>query len=249
MIGDIMAVSRLRMATDGEGVSTLVTFYDCPLHCKYCVNEGCHKKEDFLFATRRAAYKSEELIEVLRKDEIYYLMTGGGIVFGGGEPLLQSAFIHEVCKQADSSWKKRIETSLNVPWSCVETLLDDLDEWIIDIKDMNPLIYKKYTGADNENVLTNLLRMRDIVQPERMDIRVPHMEGFNTPDDVEKSVKWIQDTLHVKPEVFTYYHFSYTTRERKRTPKLQIPKFLMKPDEDDDQRKTNQNDKHNNCGR
>ena len=79
MTGDIMAVSRLRMATDGEGVSTLVTFYDCPLHCKYCVNEYCHRKEDRLPRTPEAAYRPEELIEVLRKDEIYYLMTGGGI--------------------------------------------------------------------------------------------------------------------------------------------------------------------------
>ena len=122
MTGDIMAVSRLRMATNGEGVSTLVTFYDCPLHCKYCVNEYCHRKEDRLPRTPEAAYRPEELIEVLRKDEIYYLMTGGGIVFGGGEPLLQAAFIHEVCRQSDFGWKKRIETSLNVPWSCVEIL-------------------------------------------------------------------------------------------------------------------------------
>lgn len=232
MTGDIMAVSRLRMATDGEGVSTLVTFYDCPLHCKYCVNEYCHRKEDRLPRTPEAAYRPEELIEVLRKDEIYYLMTGGGIVFGGGEPLLQAAFIHEVCRQSDFGWKKRIETSLNVPWSCVEILLDDLDEWIIDIKDMNPVIYEEYTGADNENVLTNLLKMRDMVQPERMHIRVPHIKGFNTPDDVEKSVAWLKDTLHVEPEVFSYCHFLYTASEREETSELQIPEFFMKTDED-----------------
>lgn len=36
MIGDIMSISRLRMGTDGKGVSTLVAFFDCPLHCIYC---------------------------------------------------------------------------------------------------------------------------------------------------------------------------------------------------------------------
>lgn len=119
MFGDVMSVSRLRMASDGKGVSTLVAMYGCPLHCKYCINEACHeifielpdfmkkddkksecKKED-RSGTPRALYKPEELVKVLRKDEIYYLMTGGGIVFGGGEPLLQSAFIHEVCQLAD----------------------------------------------------------------------------------------------------------------------------------------------------
>lgn len=228
MIGDIMTISRLRMATDGEGVSTLVAFYGCPLRCKYCVNECCHEKDGFITGTRRAAYRPEELIEVLRKDAVYYLMTGGGIVFGGGEPLLQSAFIHEVCRQAEPGWKKRIETSLNVPWEQVEPLIDDLDEWIIDIKDMNPLIYEKYTGKDNEYVLTNLLGLRDRVQPGKIHIRVPHIEGYNTPADVEKSVEWIRDTVHVEPEVFSYYHFSDAAGESKRTPVLQIPGFLMK---------------------
>lgn len=231
MIGDIMTISRLRMATDGEGVSTLVTFYGCPLRCKYCVNECCHEKEGFISGTRRAAYRSEELIEVLRKDAVYYLMTGGGIVFGGGEPLLQSAFIHEVCRQADPGWKKRIETSLNVPWEHVEPLIDDLDEWIIDIKDMNPLIYEKYTGKDNGFVLTNLLGVRDRVQPEKIHIRVPHIEGYNTPVDVEKSVEWVQNTFDVEPEVFTYYHFSDAAGKCKRTPELRIPEFLMKTDD------------------
>ena len=230
MIGDIMAISRLRMATDGQGVSTLVAFFDCPLHCKYCINESCHEKENSLSKTPRAAYQPEELIEVLKKDEIYYFMTGGGIVFGGGEPLLQSAFIHEVCQQADPRWKKRIETSLNVPWRCVEPRLDDLDQWIIDIKDINCLIYKKYTGTDNKKVLSNLLRMRDIVPPEKMHIRVPHIKGFNTPDNVAKSVEWLKNTLHIEPEVFTYYALSHT--QPKESQKLQIPKFLMKTEED-----------------
>ena len=232
MLGDVMAVSRLRMATDGQGVSTLVALFGCPLHCKYCANECCQEEEDFISGTPRAAYEPEELIKVLQKDEIYYRMTGGGIVFGGGEPLLQSEFIHEVCRLADPGWKKRIETSLNVSWSCVEPLLDDLDEWMIDIKDMDCSIYEKYTGADNEKVLSNLLRMRDLVPPEKMHIRVPHIKGFNTPDDVEKSVKWLKDTLHIEPEIFTYYVFLNTTKKPKGRPKLKKPKFLMETEED-----------------
>ena len=226
MIGDIMAISRLRMATDGQGVSTLVTFFNCPLHCKYCINDHCHEEPDFISTTPRAAYTPEALIEVLRKDEIYYLMTGGGIVFGGGEPLLQSAFIHEVCRLADPKWQKRIETSLNVSWDHVEPLLDDLDQWIIDIKDSDSLIYENYTGANNAEVLSNLYRMRDILPPGKLHIRVPHIEGFNTPEDVEKSVAWARDTIHVEPEVFTYYTSSLMTMKPKGIPKLKIPEFF-----------------------
>lgn len=88
---------------------------------------------------------------------------------------------------------------------------------------------------DNENVLRNLLIMRDIVPPERMHIRVPNIAGFNTPDDVEKSVEWLRDTLHIEPEVFTYQFFSRMAEEEKKESKLEIPKFLMKTDGDGEQ--------------
>ena len=223
MTGDVMSVSRLRMGSDGKGISTLVAMYGCPLHCKYCINDACHeifielpdfmkkydkepvyKKED-RSDTPRALYKPEELVKVLRKDEIYYLMTGGGIVFGGGEPLLQSAFIHEVCQLADDRWEKRMETSLNVPWENVEPLVEDLDEWIIDIKDMDPAIYKDYTGSNNEKVLDNLLKLRDVLKPEMFRIRIPRIRGYNTDEHVEESVLWIRRNIWVEPEVFDYY--------------------------------------------
>ena len=39
----IFAVSRLRMGTDGSGITVLVTFMGggCPLNCKYCLNPKC----------------------------------------------------------------------------------------------------------------------------------------------------------------------------------------------------------------
>ena len=146
-----MSISRLRMATDGPGVSTLVTFWGCPLQCEYCANWMCH---DAL--THREAYTPEQLVAILRQDDIYFKMTGGGIVFGGGEPLLQAKFIHDVCKIIDPLWKKRIETSLYAGWDEIELLIDDIDEWFIDIKDMNAQIYKSYTGKDNSIVIENI---------------------------------------------------------------------------------------------
>ena len=34
----LIGISRLRMGTDGHGVTTLVAFHGCPLRCKYCLN-------------------------------------------------------------------------------------------------------------------------------------------------------------------------------------------------------------------
>ncbi len=204
MIGDIMAISRLRMGTDGRGVSTLVTFFDCPLRCKYCINDFCHEDGGKSDGTVRGAYTPQELMEILVKDDIYYRMSGGGVTFGGGEPLLQSAFIHEVCKLADEGWQMRIETSLNVPWRYVEPLVHDIDEWIIDIKDINSFIYKKYTGVRIDNLMNNIYRMKKLVDASRFHVRVPRIPGFNTEENIEKSAAWIKRVLNIEPEVFDY---------------------------------------------
>lgn len=199
MTGDIMTISRLRMGTESKGISTLVALHGCPLKCRYCLNNHCHDPE-----YRRGAFTENELIRALEKDDIYYKMTGGGIVFGGGEPLLQYKFISEVFVSADKEWKKGIETSLNVPWENIRPLIKLTDEWIIDIKDMNPLIYKEYTGQDNSLVISNLGNLIKSVSPEKIHIRVPKIPGFNTGRDVDKSVEKLKGLGFQRIEVFCY---------------------------------------------
>ena len=204
MFGDILSISRLRMGTDGKGISTLVVFFDCPLYCKYCINDVCHNSKTVFGTVPHAAFSVQELIDILVQDDIYYLMSGGGVVFGGGEPLLQSKYIHKVCTMVDQRWAKRIETSLNVPWDNIKPVLYDMDEWIIDIKDINSDIYKSYTKTDNKNMIENLLKLRNKVSKDKIHIRIPKIPDYNTSYDIEKSVEWIRENIGVEPEVFSY---------------------------------------------
>lgn len=194
-----MAISRLRMASDGAGVSTLVAFYGCPLQCRYCANWICHDED-----TERKYYNPENLVSVLSQDDIYFKTTGGGIVFGGGEPLLQADFIRKVCKLADPLWKKRIETSLYANWEHVNLLIDDIDEWFIDIKDLQPEIYRNYTGKENGIVLSNLKKLADVVPKEKIMIRVPHIANFNTADNVKQSVTKLKSMGFSRIDEFEY---------------------------------------------
>ena len=182
----------------------MVVFFDCPLYCKYCINDFCHKSKTVFGTVPHADFSVQELIDVLKKDDIYYLMSGGGVVFGGGEPLLQSKYIHKVCTMADQRWAKRIETSLNVPWNYIKPVLYDMDEWIIDIKDINNDIYKSYTKTDNKNMIENLLKLRNKVSKDKIHIRIPKIPDYNTSNDIEYSVQWIRDNIGVEPEVFSY---------------------------------------------
>ena len=199
MLGEIMAISRLRMASDGEGISTLVAFYGCPLQCRYCANPYCHEE-----GTQREAYTPAQLVSELSQDDIYFKMTGGGIVFGGGEPLLHANFIHEVCQLADPLWKKRIETSLYSKWDLVRQLAGDIDEWIVDIKDMNPKIYRAYTNMDNSVVISNLKKLIEIVPKEKIWLRIPYIRKYNSQGDVKNSVDGLRKLGFSRLEEFEY---------------------------------------------
>ena len=86
----LIGISRLRMGTDGKGIRTLIAFHDCELDCKYCINPQCK----LINAKGKIKYMSaEDIVATIKKDELYYLATNGGITLGGGEPLLHHDFL------------------------------------------------------------------------------------------------------------------------------------------------------------
>ena len=195
----VMNISRYRMGTDSKGISTLVTLHGCPLQCDYCINDYCHCDDTEIYEL-----SGEELVHKLSCDDIYFRMTNGGVVFGGGEPLLQAEVILSfVSKNMPDGWNVTIETSLNVEWEQVKILSRIVDYWIIDIKDVNPEIYKLYTLADNDRMLRNLKRLATIIGKEKIKARLPLIPGYNTKEDIEKSQQFIKDFVG-EIEVFEY---------------------------------------------
>lgn len=160
-----------------------MAFNGCPLRCKYCLNNHCWDPE------RGREYTPETLYEETKIDQLYFLATHGGVTFGGGEPLLQVDFIKEFRSLCGPQWQILAESSLNVPFENLETLDPVLDGYIVDIKDMNPEIYKSYTGKDNVVVLKNLEWLLQHRDPNCILVRVPHIADFNTDEDVAKSME------------------------------------------------------------
>ncbi|MBQ8957088.1 MAG: radical SAM protein [Bacteroidales bacterium] len=194
----IFGISRHRLTTDGEGVTTLVAFNGCPLRCKYCLNKASWETE------KGRAYTPEMLFEEVKIDQLYFLATHGGITFGGGEPLLQVSFIKSFRELCGNQWQLLAETSLNVPFENVEALDAVLDGYIVDIKDMNPEIYKVYTGKDNAVALSNLQWLLQHGDPNRITVRVPHIPDFNVDEDVSRSMEQLKTIGVVNFDEFNY---------------------------------------------
>ena len=195
----ILGISRLRMGTDGHGITTLVAFNGCPLRCRYCLNPECLNTSK---KVRRML--PEEVMDELRKDELYYLATKGGVTFGGGEPLLNSQYIKDILELGAKSWNVTVETSLNVPRKHLKLLLPYINEYIVDIKDMNPNIYKNYSWRNNKQVIDNLKWLIKKGVAERIICRIPYIPKFNTIYDQEASIKMLSDMGITRFDVFTY---------------------------------------------
>ena len=194
----IFGISRHRLTTDGEGVTTLVAFNGCPLRCKYCLNKTCWD------AAKGRDYTPEILFEEVKIDQLYFLATHGGVTFGGGEPLLQVEFIKAFRELCGSQWQILVETSLNVPFENVQAIDPILDGYIVDIKDMNPEIYQGYTGKENTVVLANLEWLLKQGDPNRIMVRVPHIPDFNAEEDVAKSIERLKAMGVIKIDEFNY---------------------------------------------
>ena len=195
----IAAKARHRMLVDGQGVTTLVCFHGCPLRCHWCLNPFTLNPD-----AKREMLTPRELYEKVCIDELYFLATGGGVTFGGGEPLLYSDFLLEFRKICGPDWHLCAETSLNVPWENVAKAAVCIGHFYIDCKDTDPDIYRRYTGQDNAQMLENLRRLLEIAKPERITVRIPLIPEYNTEEDQIRSRNLLQTMGVVNFDLFTY---------------------------------------------
>lgn len=195
----VIGVARHRLATDGDGVTTLVAFHGCPLRCRYCLNP-----RSLGDGGRLREYTPESLYREVRIDELYFLATNGGVTFGGGEPCLRPDFIRRFRELCGDGWQINLETSLNVPADNIASLLHVVNTLIIDIKDLNPEIYRNYTGYDNSIVRSNLRLIADSGRQNDCIIRIPLIPEFNIDADRDASRTALEQLGFTRFDLFTY---------------------------------------------
>jgi len=195
----IITCSRLRMQSDGKGITTLVCFHGCPLRCKYCINSFSYSPD-----TKFTRMTAQELYDAVKIDALYFLATGGGVTFGGGEPLLYAPFLQEFRAVCGGDWHLCAETSLSVPWEHVQIAANCIDMFYVDCKDTNPRIYRSYTGGDNGLMLANLEKLISLAGPHRIVVRLPLIPGYNTVEDRSQS-----ETILTGLGITQFDRFSY----------------------------------------
>ena len=195
----LIGISRLRIDQDGPGVRTLVATFACPLRCRYCLNP-----QSWDGSGRIHFLTPEELFEEVEEDDLYFRSSGGGITFGGGEPLLHMDAIEQFHTLCPCTWNFWAETSLQVPRETVLRAAKVFDHFMVDIKTTDKDAYLAYTGRPQGDALANLLALKEAVGQERIRVRLPLIPGFVAEDMREKSRRELENLGFREIELFTY---------------------------------------------
>lgn len=153
-------------------------------------------------------YTVDELVKELKKDEMFYEESGGGVTLSGGEVMTADMnFVEELCKRlVKLGITVTIDTCGQAPWQNYERLFPYIDTFLYDIKTMDNELHKKYMGAGNEQILSNLEKLS--AAGARIYIRIPTIKEVNGTDEAMKEIiSYLQEkNIHVANVNLLPYH-------------------------------------------
>lgn len=112
----------------------------------------------------------------LQKDADVYALSGGGITFSGGEPLMQWPFVRAVLDKLHGV-HTAIETSGFASDTVFEEAMARFDLVMMDWKVSDPVLHKRYTGVDQAIILRHARMLAAGNTP--FILRMPIIPGVN----------------------------------------------------------------------
>ena len=126
-----------------------------------------------------------QLVTEVKKDEIVFKHSHGGVTISGGEPLFVPGFALKLLRAfKQAGINTGVDTSGQIPWSGLEPVLPYVDFFLWDIKHMDPQQHKRLTGVSNELILSNARAVSARHVP--LYIRIPLIPGCN---DSEENIR------------------------------------------------------------
>lgn len=162
--------------------------------CNLCV-EKCPSR-----AMRRIDRMAEvqELTELLKREQLFSDITGGGVTVSGGEPLYQPEFLLELLKSMkEAGVDTCIETSMFAPQKVLEDVAPYLDRFLVDIKLLDEERHRKYTGVSNRQILSNFRYLAGLGKP--ILVRIPLIPEITATEENLRGIRAFVDS--VNPEI------------------------------------------------
>lgn len=136
--------------------------------------------------------EASELVTEVIADRDFFMGTGGGVTFSGGEPMVQPGFVFAVADELKRQGVHvAVETAGFWPRRLVPELSARVDLVIFDLKHVRPDRFQQNLGADYGVALENLERL--IESRVELELRITLVPGFNDSDaDLEALSDWLR---------------------------------------------------------
>ncbi|TKB06159.1 glycyl-radical enzyme activating protein [Desulforhopalus sp. IMCC35007] len=197
--------------------------------CTYCMAciEVCPSK-----ALQKVGveYHLDELMEILLRDQNYYLTSGGGVTLSGGEPTSQMDFSLELTL---SLHKKKIHTAIETcgffNWNDkARQLFETLDLIYFDVKRVDSKEHIRCTGQDNSLIIENLQRLTGLYK-EKLIVSIPIIPTYTaTTTNLRQIAELLEETGVTRARLLPYHPFGLHSQMITRKPASQ-PQLPDKP--------------------
>ena len=146
--------------------------------CKLCGKcaEACPTKA---IEMSGKMYDVNELLEIIKREQVHIDQSGGGVTISGGEPIMHAEFL---IKLLDACGEKNLHRTVDTSgYADTKTLLEvakRTELFLYDLKLMDSGKHKKWTGVDNQLILKNLKLLVEF--EANINIRIPLIKNVNT---------------------------------------------------------------------
>ncbi len=127
-------------------------------------------------------YLPSQVIEIVERDRVFFEQSGGGLTLTGGEPMMQLPFIRLLLHDARQRGLHTVmETCGYASWQAFASILEEVDLFLYDLKLMDDIKHRQFTGVSNQRILENLKQLT--ARGKMVIVRLPIIPGVN--DDAE----------------------------------------------------------------
>lgn len=189
---EVCPEDALKLSTSG----IVIDFEKCTL-CGLCA-EACPSKA---IEMSGKMYERTELMEIIERERVHIEQSGGGVTFSGGEPLLHADFLISMLRKCgEKGLHRAVDTCGYAPTKTLLEVAKHTDLFLYDLKFIDSVQHKKWTGKDNTLILDNLKKL--VKTGVEINIRIPLVSGVNANQDaIQDFAKFIAALPGEKPLV------------------------------------------------
>lgn len=228
--GYIMQIQNFSV-NDGAGIRTNIFLAGCPMSCAWCSNPEGQTMENPM--TRRSTVR--EILEMIKKQMIFYRYSGGGVTFTGGEATMQREFLRILVNECyDLGIDLALETCGAFRFEEIRDILEKFHLIFMDMKHMDPVMHEKYTGYELQPILENIRKVGKLQEENEKElvIRIPVIQNVNAGmENIQATLNFIKEALKEPMIEFLPYHTYGETKYKELKKKLPSAVFAVPTEE------------------